>query len=321
MIRKRIFDTTKGLVEIYGSERVIEPPTSENALTGICLGLCERGFSVCLTHQRFDFALLSFDQIINSIAKWKFMYGKDNYPISMVIRLIVGRGWGQGPTHSQSYHSFLASIPGLRVIYPYNPETFYGALKSGMSGSDPTIIIEHRWLHNVKTEKEAKEFDINSAITRKPTKLRKGDDITIFGYGYIIPEILKVIPFIQKYGVDIELYVMTNLSDVDSGPIKESAKKTKNVILLEPYYKESSLMATVASAILSCNETRKAIESIDILSLPFESESTSYFQTINRYLNGNKLITKINNMIGTNIPAISENAYHDVPGEWFKGPF
>ena len=80
-------------------------------------------------------------------------------------------------------------------------------------------------------------------------------------------------------------------------------------------------MATVASAILSCNSTRKVVENIEILSLPFESESTSYFQTENRYVDGNKLITTINNMIGTKITAISEDADHDVPGEWFKGPF
>ena len=73
---KRIFETTKGLLENFGDERVIEPPTSENALTGIAFGMSLKGYSVCLTHQRFDFAILSFDQIINTLAKWNFMFGE-----------------------------------------------------------------------------------------------------------------------------------------------------------------------------------------------------------------------------------------------------
>ena len=74
---KRIFNTTKNLLESFGESRCIEPPTSENALTGICFGMALKGISVCLTHQRFDFALLSFDQIINTIAKWKFMFSRE----------------------------------------------------------------------------------------------------------------------------------------------------------------------------------------------------------------------------------------------------
>ena len=113
MIRKESLTQPKGW-KIYGSERVIEPPTSENALTGICLGLCEEDLAYVCTSE-FDFALLSFDQIINSIAKWKFMYGKTIINING-DKVNSGKGMGTGPTHSQSYHSFLASIPGLSYI-------------------------------------------------------------------------------------------------------------------------------------------------------------------------------------------------------------
>lgn len=88
---KRIFGTTENLVEAFGEERVIEPPTSENALTGIAFGLSLNEYSVCLTHQRFDFSLLSFDQIINTLAKWNFMFNQNNKN-SILIRMIIGRG-------------------------------------------------------------------------------------------------------------------------------------------------------------------------------------------------------------------------------------
>ena len=100
---KRIFGTTADLLELFGSSRIIEPPTSENALTGIALGLCLNSYSVCLTHQRADFSLLSFDQIINSVAKWNFMFNRTDSKIPLLIRMVIGRGWGQGPTHSQSF--------------------------------------------------------------------------------------------------------------------------------------------------------------------------------------------------------------------------
>ena len=97
----RIFGTSLGLLEAFGKERVFDFPTSENAMTGISIGLAINGFPNIVTHQRMDFVLLAIDQIVNSAAKWNFMFGgKQSVPIT--IRLIVGKGWGQGPTHSQS---------------------------------------------------------------------------------------------------------------------------------------------------------------------------------------------------------------------------
>ena len=108
---KNIFGTTKNLEKKFGKERVFDVPTSENALTGISVGLAINGVRSIVSHQRLDFFLLAFDQLINSAAKWYYMFGsKQSVPIT--IRLIIGRGWGQGPTHSQSLQSIFAHIPG-----------------------------------------------------------------------------------------------------------------------------------------------------------------------------------------------------------------
>ena len=161
---KRIFNTTANLKEKFGETRIIEPPTSENALTGICFGMALNGYSVCLTHQRFDFSLLSFDQLINTLSKWKFMFGLKENKTSILIRLIVGRGWGQGPTHSQSYHSFLSSLPGINVLYTYDPDSAYNSVLKGMSSGIPSIMIEHRWLHNTKGKISKSEKNIDEML-------------------------------------------------------------------------------------------------------------------------------------------------------------
>ena len=98
---KGVFGTTLNLEKLFGKDRVFDIPTSENAMTGVCVGLALNGYKAIINHQRLDFALLSLDQIINNAAKIHYMFGgKINCPI--VIRMIIGRGWGQGPTHSQN---------------------------------------------------------------------------------------------------------------------------------------------------------------------------------------------------------------------------
>ena len=107
---KGIFGTTSGLWEKFGPNRVFDVPISENALTGIGLGLGIEGFRPVMVHQRLDFFLLAMDQLVNGAAKWHYMFGGTmNVPIT--IRLVIGRGWGQGPTHSQNLQSWFAHIP------------------------------------------------------------------------------------------------------------------------------------------------------------------------------------------------------------------
>ena len=98
---KNVFGTTANLENEFGGDRVFDIPCSENAITGIAVGAALGGYKSILTHQRLDFALLSIDQIVNSAAKWHYMFGSQNN-VPITIRMILGRGWGQGPTHSQN---------------------------------------------------------------------------------------------------------------------------------------------------------------------------------------------------------------------------
>ena len=315
---KRIFNTTKNLLESFGESRCIEPPTSENALTGICFGMALKGISVCLTHQRFDFALLSFDQIINTIAKWKFMFSRDT-DISILIRLIVGRGWGQGPTHSQSYHSFLNSIPGLDVYYPFTPFEAYQTVQKGLTSGNPSIMIEHRWLHgsNQKiTNFKAKDNWDNTRI------LSSGSDLTILTYGYMCAEVIEAKRFLEKFSVSLEVITFVKLQNNVDNKLIESLNKTKNLLIIEPFMLEGSLSSSITTHCMKkLIENSIKLKSFEILSLPFAPESTSFFKTKDRYINSAKIVNKVASNLKLNIQEIKSNHIHDIPGGWFKGPF
>ena len=112
---KGVFGTTIGLEQSFGSARVFDVPTSENALLGIAVGASLAGLKPVVTHQRLDFFLLALDQLVNAAAKWHYMFGGTT-SVPITIRLIIGRGWGQGPTHSQNLHAWFSHIPGLKKI-------------------------------------------------------------------------------------------------------------------------------------------------------------------------------------------------------------
>ena len=124
---KGIFGTTLGLQEKYGTNRVLDMPVSENGMTGVCIGAALTGLRPILIHQRLDFSLLSLDQIINNAAKWHYMFG-GRLSVPLVIRLIIGQGWGQGAQHSQNLQALFAHIPGLKVVMPSNAYDAKGLL-------------------------------------------------------------------------------------------------------------------------------------------------------------------------------------------------
>ena len=124
----------------FGPNRVIETPVSENAVTGIQLGMSLLGKKPILMHARVDFSLLGFDQLLNNAAKWHYMFGGTmNVPI--VIRLIIGRGWGQGPQHSQSLESVFSHFPGLKVVVPSTASDCKGLMAASIFDKNPVFLL------------------------------------------------------------------------------------------------------------------------------------------------------------------------------------
>ncbi|KKK55266.1 hypothetical protein LCGC14_3076280, partial [marine sediment metagenome] len=177
---KGIFGTTIGLQKKYSEKRVFDMPISENAMTGVCIGSAIRGMRPIITHQRADFFFLAFDQLINNASKWHYMFSNE-IPVPMVIRLIVGQGWGQGPQHSQSILSFFGHIPGLKVVVPSNAYDAKGLLIASVKDDNPVIFIEHRWLHFTSSEVPIESFTVPIGKARI---VKEGKDITLVALSY-----------------------------------------------------------------------------------------------------------------------------------------
>lgn len=143
---KGIFGTTLAASRVF-PERVIETPLSENMLTGACLGLALEGWKPVFVHARCDFLMLTMEHLVNTAAKWRSVHGGRIF--TMVVRCLVGRGWGQGPNHSQALHAMFAHVPGLRVLYPVHPGNISYWLNEALLCGLPTIILEPRRLYEV----------------------------------------------------------------------------------------------------------------------------------------------------------------------------
>src|SRR5215467_8560311 len=148
---KGIFGTTAEAYRRFGAARVFDIPNGENATTGIAIGAAAVGKRPLVVHPRNDFMFLCMDQLLNLAAKWRYMFGgKTGVPV--VFRGIVGRGWGQGATHSQSLQATFAHFPGLHVAAPASPGDAKGLMISALTGSTPVILLENRALYEHEGE-------------------------------------------------------------------------------------------------------------------------------------------------------------------------
>src|SRR3989338_3543705 len=167
------FGTTAGLQERHGAGRVMDMPCAENGMTGVAIGSALAGMRPILVHQRIDFALLGMEQMVNQAAKLHYMFG-GQLRVPLVVRMIIGRGWGQGPQHAQNLQAWFAHIPGLKVVMPVTPYDAKGLLLSSIFDDNPVIYLEHRWLHNL--EGEVPEGDYRVPIG-KAHVIKQGEDL------------------------------------------------------------------------------------------------------------------------------------------------
>jgi pyruvate dehydrogenase E1 component beta subunit len=316
---KRIFGTTKKLKELFGSKRVFDVPASENALTGIGIGSSLNGLRPVMVHQRLDFFLYAMDQLINGAAKWSYVFGGAK-SLPLTIRLIIGKGWGQGPTHSQSLQSLFLHIPGLKIVMPSNAYQAKGLLNAAIFDNNPVIYLEHRWLHNTFAHVPKKFYKLS---LDQPQILKKGSDITIVSMGYMTNEAIKSNNILKSYGIKCEIIDMCVMSPLSLTKVFSSVKKTKHLLVLDT----STSICSLSSEILSqtfrnCFNYLKSKP--EILSLPHVPQPTSFGLTKNFYNDYTDIIKLVKKIlkIKKNIKfEKSKKIFHDVPDSKFKGPF
>ena len=315
-----VFSTTTGLQEEFGKDRVFDIPTSENAMTGIGIGASLNGLRPIMVHQRVDFFLLALDQLINNAAKWNFMFGGGN-KVPITIRLIVGHGWGQGPTHSQNLQSLFSHIPGLKVVMPTTAYDAKGLLLESIFDDDPVIFLEHRWLHGL--ESDVPELDYRIPIG-KANLVNEGTDLTIVSLSYMTIESLQAVKELEKIGVHCDLIDLRSTSPLDFEAVRKSVKKTGKLIAVDSSSKSFSVASEIIAdcSIEVYNHLQKPPRRVALENAP----TPTTFGLTDSYYNGAlEIYNEAINLLGikeknTQNKFIKERP-HDVPGEWFKGPF
>ncbi len=317
---KRVFGTTQNLVEKYGKSRVFDVPNSENTIMGVAVGAALNGTRSVITHQRLDFFLLAMDQLVNSASKWKYMFGsKKSLPIT--IRLIIGRGWGQGPTHSQNLQSWFYHIPGLKLVCPSNPKDAKELLINSIFDPNPVIFIEHRWLHSSIGLLKKKN---NISALRLNKVFKKGKDVTIISNGYLTIEANEASKILEsEFGISCEIIDLNVIKPLNLNLIFNSIKKTKRVLLLDTGMTTGSISADICAKIVN-KEFKRLKDAPEILGLP-DIPIPSTFEGAKFYPRSQEIILKIlrifkiKKKLNTKLFKISHAI--DTPGLWFKGPF
>ena len=318
---KNVFSTTLNLKKNFGSSRVFDVPTSENALTGVSIGAALNGVRSVVTHQRLDFFLLAMDQLVNSAAKWYYMFGSQK-PVPITIRLIIGRGWGQGPTHSQNLQAWFNHIPGLKVVMPSFADDAKGLLLSSIFDPNPVIFLEHRWLHNTNAIKRMGDYRVKIG---KSKICRKGKHITILSMSYLTLEALKAAKYIyNKFNISAEVIDLRSIKPLDWKTIFQSLKKTRRLMVLDTGFTTGSVAAEIIAKISI--EKFKLLKSAPIrLAMPDVPEPTSSSLTKNFYVRSEDIAANILQSFKINYKNIrkdlAETGPSDIPDNSFKGPF
>ena len=243
---KEVFGSCSGLKEEFGSGRVFDTPASENGTLGVLLGASLQGMRPIMVNQRVDFFLLAFDQLINHASKWKYMFG-GRQEMSVLVRVIVGRGWGQGPQHSQSMHALFAHIPGLKVAAPSTPNDVKGLIISALQEGGPVVMIEHRRLYD---EVQDVPEGIYSVAFGQACVAIEGKDVTLVASSHMVSESKKAVRLLEALGVSVELIDLRSLRPLDTQTVYSSVKKTGNLVLVEGDWKPCSVSGEIIAALV-----------------------------------------------------------------------
>jgi len=323
---KAIFNTTAELREKFGAQRVFDMPLSENGVTGVCIGAALSGMRPVMIHQRIDFALLAMDQLVNNAAKWHYMFdGKASVPL--VVRVIVGRGWGQGPQHSQSLQAMFAHVPGLKVIMPTTAYDAKGMLVSAIEDNNPVIFIEHRWLHQIKDNVPEQYYRTPIGVAKI---LHEGGDVTVAAFSYMaIESLIAAKALLLTMGVGVEVLDMRSVRPLDVASVLKSVRKTGRLIVADTGHRTGSIAGELISQVVEQAFDALKTKPVCIAS-PDHPVPTSHFMAEHYYPGPQTIADQVLDMIGSDKASDKyrelcsltlRNGPHDTPNRGFTGPF
>ncbi|MCK4447114.1 MAG: alpha-ketoacid dehydrogenase subunit beta [Candidatus Marinimicrobia bacterium] len=235
------FKTAVGLQEKYGDLRVKDTPISENSFLGMSLGMSLTGLRPIVEIMFSDFLLLAADQLLNQIAKIRYMSG-GQVKIPLTIRTTIGAGRSSAAQHSQSLHAIMCHVPGLKVVVPSSAAEAKGLLKTAIREDNPVVFIEHKMEYNQQYEIPEEEYTIPFG---KANVLREGSDITVIATSNLALKAVKVADELVKEGIKIEVIDPRTLIPLDRDTLIASVKKTGKVLIADEGYERCNIAAEI----------------------------------------------------------------------------
>ena len=242
------FGASRGLLEQFGPERVVDTPISEAGIVGLAAGAAACGLRPIVEIMFMDFTAVCMDGIVNQIAKMRYMFGSQ-YSMPVVIRTPAGGGLNAGPQHSQCLEAWFAHIPGLKVVMPATPYDMKGILKSAIRDDNPVIVVENKALHALKGEIPEEEYlvPIGKADIKKP-----GRDVTVVATSRMVHEALKAAAVLSAEKIDIEVLDLISISPWDRDAVFNSVSRTHRLVVAHEAVKQCGIGAEIVASV--CEE-------------------------------------------------------------------
>jgi pyruvate/2-oxoglutarate/acetoin dehydrogenase E1 component len=237
------FGVSRGMVEEFGEDRVVDTPLSEAGFVGLCTGAALMGMRPIAEIQFSDFITHSMDQLVNQAAKLRYMFGGEGR-VPLVVRTPGGAGTGAAAQHSQSLEAWFIHVPGLKVVMPSTPYDAKGLLRAALDDPNPVIFYEHKLLYNRKGDvpEEAYRVPIGEAAVS-----REGEDVTLVAAGLAHRYALEAADALAGKGIEAEIVDLRTLSPMDHASVARSVQKTGKLVVIEEDVKTAGWGAEVVA--------------------------------------------------------------------------
>ena len=224
-----VFKVTPGLVEEFGPNRVRDTPISEQAIIGAALGSAITGLRPVAELMFADFVPVAMDQIVNQIAKYRYMSG-GQFIVPLTVRAAQGVAGGFGTQHSQCVESWLMNIPGIKVVSPGTPSDAYGLLRGAIRENNPVFVLEHKSLYNMSEDvpDDTQPMALGKAVVR-----RAGKDVTVVAIQLMMHRALEAAALLATEGIDVEVIDLRSMAPLDKETILQSIQKTNRLVVVE----------------------------------------------------------------------------------------
>ena len=242
------FSATRGLLEEFGERRVKDTPISESAIVGLALGAATQGLRPVAEIMFMDFLAVCMDQIVNQVAKARYMFG-GQYRLPMVIRTPCGGGLNAGPQHSQCLEAWFAHVPGLKVVMPATPYDVKGLLKTAIRDDNPVLFVENKALYGLKGKIPEEEYlvPIGQADVKRP-----GRDVTVVATSRMVHQSLEAAQTLAKEGIEAEVIDLMTITPLDRETIFKSVEKTSKLVIAHEAVKAFGIGAEISAMV--CEE-------------------------------------------------------------------